>query len=124
MKTNLRNFFLLTALLIPLGLLFTGCPKAETALRGCDDSEINITHFNNTLNYAKNLHNTTYEGTSPGRYPSGSKAILQTAIDDAEAILDMECVEQYEVEAAANTLQQAIDDYEAKKIPSDGGGEG
>lgn len=127
MKTNLRNLILLTALLIPLGLLFTGCPKATNDLNPCDGDTgelTGVTTFKNTLNDAKLLHDSSYEGTNPGNYSVGSKAILQAAIDMANAILDKDCVHQDELDTATNALQQAIADFEAKKIPPDGGGDG
>lgn len=125
MKTSLRNLVLLAALLIPLGLLFTGCPKATNDLHACDGADLTgTTTFKNTLNDAKSLHDSSYEGTNPGNYHAGSKAILQTAIDIAEAIFNKDCVEQDELNATTNALQQAIADFEANKIPPDGGGDG
>nr|WP_255397355.1 hypothetical protein [Sporosarcina sp. P2] len=52
------------------------------------------------INEASTLHTTVLEGTSVGQYVAGSKAILKTAIDTAQSVLD---------DASNKTIQQLSD---------------
>ncbi|MDO8575102.1 MAG: dockerin type I domain-containing protein, partial [bacterium] len=55
---------------------------------------------------AQSLHNGANEGTSPGEYAVGSKAILQTAINTASLITSSEA--QSVVDAAVTTLNSTV----------------
>jgi len=56
------------------------------------------------------------EGSSDGQYPSGSKAILQTAIDAATAINTNALASQAQVDQAVTDLQKAVSDFQAKVV--------
>jgi len=60
------------------------------------------------------------EGSSPGEYPTGSKAILQAAITAAKAAAD-NAVKQAEIDQAVTTLNQALQAFKnAVHVPTSG----
>ncbi|MDR1122173.1 MAG: FIVAR domain-containing protein, partial [Dysgonamonadaceae bacterium] len=61
-------------------------------------------------------HNDAVEGTNPGQYAAGSKAIFKTAIDAAQAIFDHEPVVQSALIAAYDALNDARDDFNAARV--------
>ncbi|OGG76753.1 hypothetical protein A3B35_03000 [Candidatus Kaiserbacteria bacterium RIFCSPLOWO2_01_FULL_54_24] len=71
-----------------------------------------------TIDEAQTLHNGATEGDAPGQYPAGSKATLQTAIDEAGLITTTDS--QSEVDVAVATLQTAMDTFSSSLTgPSD-----
>ena len=60
---------------------------------------------------AQAIHDAAVEGTELGQYPPGSKATLQGAIDDAQAVVDDLSQGQALVDAATAALQSALDTF-------------
>ncbi|MCD9025171.1 S-layer homology domain-containing protein [Cohnella silvisoli] len=74
---------------------------------------------------AQAKHDAATEGSANGQYPTGSKAILQTAITVATTIASNVSATQAQVDAAVAALNATAAAFEAKKIvilPSSGGG--
>jgi uncharacterized protein YjdB/endo-1,4-beta-D-glucanase Y len=71
-----------------------------------------ITSANSTISAA-------VEGTTTGKYPVGSKAILQTAITTAQAVYTNTTATQAQVNVATINLQTAISQFLAKVITVD-----
>jgi len=112
MFTKTRNLWVL-ALLIPLtlGIVLSGCKDDEDECPVVDYTAIDA-----KIQEAQNLHDGAVEGTEPGQYEAGSKATLQTAIDNAEAVRNTNCVTQQQLDNATQQLTQAMEDFEDKKI--------
>ena len=102
-------------LIVPLlaALILTNCKKDDD-----DDTPVaaNLTNIDAKITAAQTLHDGATEGTAIGNYEVGSKAVLQTAIDAATTIRNTGGVTQTQVDAATVNLQQAMDDFDAKKI--------
>jgi len=77
---------------------------------------INKTALQGVITTVKSLLSTTTEGTAVGSYTVGSQAILQTAIDSAQAIADSTTSTQAQVDAAVVSLNSAITIYNAAVI--------
>ncbi len=71
--------------------------------------ERDTTELEAKITEAQTIHDAAVEGTALGQYPPGSKSILQTAIDDAQAVVDDLSLPQSDVDAAVVTLQTALD---------------
>ncbi|WP_427893217.1 discoidin domain-containing protein [Kribbella sp. GL6] len=56
------------------------------------------------------------EGTRDGQYPAGSRATLQAAIDNAQAIASTPGVTDVQVKQALTTLQAALDTFTASVV--------
>lgn len=67
-----------------------------------------ITQLTATIANAQAIHDAAVEGTELGTYQIGSKATLQSAIDDAQAVADDISTGQTVVDNAEQTLQEAI----------------
>ncbi|RLD23918.1 MAG: hypothetical protein DRI71_04085 [Bacteroidetes bacterium] len=78
--------------------------------------EVDFTVLNASITEAETLISTTEEGLAEGQYPAGSQAILQTAIDLAQAVADNTASTQAIVDNANIALQAAIDAYKASVI--------
>jgi hypothetical protein len=113
MFTKKKNLLVL-AVLIPLtfGLILGGCKKDEEE----DCPQVDYTQIDAKIQEAQTLHDGATEGTNPGEYEAGSKATLQTAIDNATQVRNKNCVTQQELDNATQALTQAIADFEDKKI--------
>ena len=105
---------LLWAMIIPFmtGILLSS---------GCKDDEeecptVNYTEIDAKIAEAQTIHNNAVEGTLIGEYEVGSKAVFQTAINNASAVRDTECVTQGALDAAVVNLDQALLDFEAKIV--------
>ncbi|WP_328999719.1 discoidin domain-containing protein [Kribbella sp. NBC_00709] len=61
------------------------------------------------------------EGTRDGQYPVGSRATLQDAIDDAQAIASTPGVTDVQVKAALTTLQAKLDAFTASVVDTNFG---
>jgi len=62
------------------------------------------------------------EGTNKGDYPVGSKATLQNAVDDAQAVVDNSSASQSKVDSEAYDLQSAYDTFLNSKITTEPSG--
>ena len=65
---------------------------------------------------ATTLHDNAVEGEDPGQYPIGSKAILKSAIDEAQALADNTEALQSEVNAGIIALATAVQTFEESVI--------
>lgn len=112
MFTKKKNLWVL-ALLIPLtlGIVLSGCKDDEPE---CDT--VDYTALDAKIQEAQTLHDGAVEGTLPGQYEAGSKATLQTAINNATTIRNTDCVTQAQLDAATQQLTQAMADFQDKKI--------
>lgn len=70
------------------------------------------------IDQAEGLLSTATEGTQPGQYPVGSKAVLQSAIQSAIAILDNPTSTESDISQAITALNQAITVFINSKISS------
>lgn len=74
------------------------------------------------IDEAKGAHDSAVEGDKAGQYPSGSKAVLQAAIDAARAVAGLPSATQAQIEQAAADLTGALNAFRAsviKPIPGD-----
>jgi hypothetical protein len=62
---------------------------------------------------ADELLETTEEGTNDGQFPTAARTALQGAITAAEAVIDNTAATQTQVDAATNSLNAAMDAYDA-----------
>lgn len=70
---------------------------------------------------AQSLHDATVEGTNPGQYPLGSRAVLQAAVNSAKAVADNAAASQAHVDQAAAELTIAVQLFRASiHTPSSG----
>ena len=110
----MKKMKLLTWLLIlPLiaGMVLTACDKDDD-----EEEPVNFTTLDATINEAQDMHDNAVEGTNIGEYEAGSKADLQTAIDQATAVRNTSGVTQSQVDAAVVNLEAAMDVFQSKKI--------
>ena len=98
--------------MLSLGVIFTGCKD--------DDPEpcptVDKTALNQEITDAQAMHDGAVEGTQPGEYLAGSKATLQTAIDNATAVRDTDCVTQDALNNAQVALEAAVATFEDQEI--------
>jgi hypothetical protein len=92
-------------------------------LSACDDDEddddvvvVDKTELQARIQQAENLIATTEEGTEEGQYEEGSQAELQGVIDDATAVYDDPDATQAQVDNAAASVEQAIQQYESRIV--------
>jgi hypothetical protein len=79
------------------------------------------------IDEAQTLHDEAVEGSSPGQYPAGSKAVLQSAINSAKAVADDHASDQSQVDQAAAHLSGAVQTFIAsvnRYVPGDMSGDG
>ena len=105
-------------------LLFVVLTGSIGLLQNCSSSDdsspdpvtVNKTVLQTTITTATTLKANTNEGTAVGDYTVGSKAILQAAIDLAQAVFDDPNSTQAQVNAAVVSLNNAIDAYNAAVV--------
>ncbi|NOV04364.1 Ig-like domain-containing protein [Paenibacillus planticolens] len=93
---------------------------AETQL-GSASHDLQITYadkaaLNALVAEAHNTVNAAEEGTQPGQYPAGSKAVLNAAIDRAEAVASNPSATQQLIDQAAADLSAALQTFLASVI--------
>lgn len=93
-------------------LFFAACTKSSDP----DPIPVDRTALQDSINAANAMISSTVEGTKPGQYQVGSKAILQDAIDAATAVVSDPAATQQEVISATANLHAAMDAYRAKLI--------
>jgi predicted peptidase len=71
------------------------------------------------ITLAQSVYAEAEEGDKAGQYPVGSKAILMAAIDAAKAVLNDGSATQAQVDSAAETLNKAVDAFNASKLAFD-----
>ena len=74
------------------------------------------TFLGDAIELAQNLHDNAEEGVFPGQYAVGSKAILQSAIDAAQLVLDDATSTQAQVDSALSTLLTAVNTFNAGEV--------
>jgi alpha-L-arabinofuranosidase len=77
---------------------------------------IDKTALNRELAVAQALHAAAVEGTKPGQYPVGSKAVLQAAISAGEAAAASGTITQHEVDEALEQLLAAVQAFRSQLI--------
>ncbi len=109
MKTQSVKLMLMVLALLSIGL-FTSCSSDDPAVVIDKDAlEEGITAANLLLS-------TTTEGTAAGQYQNGSQAVLQTAIDAAQAVFVSTTSTQAEVTNATVALSAAVAVYQGKIV--------
>lgn len=73
---------------------------------------------------AQNKHDMAVEGTQVGQYPSGSKNVLQQAINNAKVVVDNASATDVEVQAALSSLDAALNTFINSVITSTNPGPG
>ncbi len=85
------------------------------------ETEIDLTLFNQAILDAKALYQNSSEGGEEGEFPQGSKAALQSAIDQAERSLNPPPTNQKAIDLALEALYDACTAFEiqahVKKMP-------
>lgn len=84
-----------------------------------DPSAVNKTLLESLISEANTLYASSVEGLGDGQYPSGSKAVLQSAITSAETVNSNNAATQESVDAEVQELQTAIDAFKAQVITVD-----
>ena len=79
-------------------------------------ANVDKTLLNSAIANAQAKYDAAVEGTQPGQYPTGSKAVFQSAIDVAKAVLNNNSATQAEVDVAVTTLNNAVTAFEAARI--------
>ncbi len=92
-----------------------------TLIVGCSDDDDDVipvvfTELDIAIEAAQTLHDNAVEGTEPLQYEVGSKAVLQTSIDQAIAVRALTDVTQTAVDNAVVSLSQAVGVFELKMI--------
>ncbi|MGD8190716.1 Ig-like domain-containing protein [Brevibacillus ginsengisoli] len=80
---------------------------------------VNKGALNTAITKAQTIYNTATEGTAPGQYRTGSKAILQAAIDAAVAVKNNVEAMQSQVDTAVTALNEAVAVFEAGKVAAE-----
>ena len=96
--------------LLLFAVLFASCSKDDPAI------VIDKSTLTAGITSATTLVTSTLEGTAAGQYQKGSQAVLQTAIDAAQAVADDAAATQAQVTSAAVSLAAAVTVYEGKII--------
>ena len=91
----------------------TATSTLSSAIAAFEASKINIvsvdkSNLESALLVASNLYSASVEGSSVGNYPIGSKAKLQTAIDDAKAVNTDLGANQLKVNTAVDVLNNVV----------------
>jgi len=99
---------------------------AETALEGATHTVnvivISKSALNALIDEAQSVLNQAIEGKLIGQYPAGSKALLQTAINQALVVAGNQVATQVQIDAAAAQLDEALQAFAASvitKLPAD-----
>ncbi|WP_314589314.1 GH116 family glycosyl hydrolase [Paenibacillus terrigena] len=80
--------------------------------------EVNKAVLSALITDAQSLHDQAVEGNQSGQYPMGSKAILQTSIDQAKVVAVNPSATQQQVEQAVTDLNEAVSKFKASVNPS------
>lgn len=77
----------------------------------------NTAALENAITLANDTYSTAVEGTNPGEYESGSKAVFQAAIAAAVLVRDSDTSTQTDVNSAYTALSAALNSFAAKRVP-------
>ncbi len=92
-------------------MIFVACSDDKDEPEVIDKSALET-----AISGAQETHDAAVEGTADGQFLRGSKAVLQAAIDLAQQVVDSETVTQTQVDNAVTVLNQAVTDFEGKKV--------
>jgi hypothetical protein len=87
------------------GILFSSDYGQANEVSGVEITD--FTALNSAITAAQSLHDAAVEGTNPGEYAAGSKAVYQSAIDAAQLVADDTLADQATVDAAVTDLATA-----------------
>lgn len=88
----------------------------SSAIRNLEDqAALQMFELQLAIVNAKTLHENAVEGDADGQYENGSKSALQTAINQAQGVVDT-ATEQAEIDQAITDLQSAVDQFNVKKV--------
>ncbi|NOU98722.1 family 16 glycosylhydrolase [Paenibacillus planticolens] len=90
-----------------VSLAGSGTPVTGVSL-SIQIKDVNKAELNAAIITAQSKHDAATEGNNIGQYPNGSKAILQTAINNAKAVHDNAASTQSEVADALSALNAAL----------------
>jgi hypothetical protein len=93
----------------------------QSAISTFQNSKIAVTKtaLNSSIIAAQSVYTISTEGSTNGQYPTGSKAILQSAIDAASTVYSDPSASQTIVDVAKTTLDKAVSDFQTKIIGVD-----
>ena len=121
-NANKAGDYTATGVLTPLPPGWKGIPANVTATVTVEEVPDvgDTTQLEADIAVAQALHDGATEGTDPGEYAAGSKATLQAAIDDAQAVVDQDNPKATtaEVTQAEADLAEAVATFEAGKVPT------
>lgn len=114
----MKKLFSNSMILILLLACFAGLLNLSSCSDDDDEKEvvINRAALDAAIDDATELLATTEEGNNDGEFPTAARAALQSAIDAAEAVSTNTTVSQAQVDAAVNSLNAAMDTYEAAVV--------
>jgi len=111
-KINSKTLSFLLAILVITGSVFVNsCKKDEDS-----KPNVNTTALEDSVSAAEDLLANATEGVEDGNYQNGSKAVLQTAVDAVQAILDNPASTQANIDAAVVNLHNAMNTFRNSKI--------
>ena len=105
MKTKFALSSLVAILIIGTSIISSSCKKDDNS------TPVNKTILADSITAAENLLAGATEGTAPGNYVVGSKAILQTTIDAVQVIYDNPTSTQANIDAAVVNLHNAMNTF-------------
>ncbi len=80
---------------------------------------VNKSALSAAIALAESIYDAAEEGEKAGQYPVGSKTVLMAAIDAAKAVLNDGSATQAQVDSAVETLNEAVDAFNASKLEFD-----
>lgn len=80
---------------------------------------VNKSALSAAIALAESIYDAAEEGEKAGQYPVGSKIVLMAAIDAAKAVLNDGSATQAQVDSAVETLNEAVDAFNASKLEFD-----
>lgn len=104
-------------LVLLLMFAFAGMVNLSSCSDDDDEKEpVVTTALQAAIDDAEELLATTEEGNNDGEYPTAARTALQNAINAAQAVVDNPASTQAQVDAAVNSLNAAMDTYEAAVV--------
>jgi len=101
-------------------MLFMAAILATIFVMSCSKDNVvpppDLTALKASITAAQTALNAAVEGKNDGQYPVGSKATLQAAITQAQAIVDNSATIQAEADAAKTSLDLAVTTFQALVI--------
>ena len=110
MKTKFALSSLVAILIIGTSIISSSCKKDDNS------TTVNKTALADSITAAEALLAGATEGTAPGNYVVGSKAILQTTIDAVQVIYDSPTSTQANIDAAVVNLHNAMNTFRGSVV--------